>query len=552
MRTWSFAAALFWCGAMAWGADKPNVVLMLTDNQSYFELSCHGHKTIQTPRIDALAKQSVDFVNFHAPPYCSPSRGLLMTGRYAMRSGIHNTIGGRSILHKDEVTIADRLRKAGYRTGVFGKWHLGFSFPYMPRHRGFDVSFVHGGGGIGQMEDYFGNSHIDATYWRNGKTEPSKGFSSDILFNEGLKFIEANKDRPFFAFISTPATHSPWQSHPGALKKLKARGVTKGPLSLYSMVENIDQNVGRVLDKLDALKLTEKTIVIFASDQGMTDRGAPESRVKGRRKSDRDGYDERHHVFCMIKYPPLTQRPHQSTAIVGMVDMVPTLVDLAGIGKVDGLDGRSLRLLLAGAEKWEDDRELIVQCPRGRNRKKWGNAAVKTQRWRLVGGDRLYDIAVDRGESTNVAADHPDVVKRLTASYEKFWASLPSEKDTLPRHIIGANPTRLNGMDWYQGASPWNKGAFRGKSSGVWAVDVEQDGKYRFELRHYPREANKPHGATGAVVRVGDVEAIGKISPDHAVVEISLKKGNHDLTATLGDGKKKWGALFVYISRIGD
>jgi len=113
MRMWSFAVALLWCGAMVWGADKPNVVLILTDNQSYFELSCHGHKTIQTPRIDALAKQSVDFVNFHAPPYCSPSRGLLMTGRYAMRSGIHNTIGGRSILHKDEVTIADRLRKAG-------------------------------------------------------------------------------------------------------------------------------------------------------------------------------------------------------------------------------------------------------------------------------------------------------------------------------------------------------------------------------------------------------------------------------------------------------
>jgi len=173
----------------------------------------------------------------------------------------------------------------------------------MPRHRGFDVTFVHGGGGIGQMEDYFGNSHIDASYWRNGKIEPSKGFSSDVLFNEGLKFIEANKDRPFFAFISTPATHSPWQSHPGALEKLKQRGVTKGPLSLYSMVENIDQNVGRVLDKLDALKLTEKTIVIFATDQGMTDRGAPMSRVKGRRKSDRDGYDERHHVFCMIKYP---------------------------------------------------------------------------------------------------------------------------------------------------------------------------------------------------------------------------------------------------------
>jgi len=171
-----------------------------------------------------------------------------------------------------------------------------------------------------------------------------------------------------------------------------------------------------------------------------------------------------------------------------------------------------------------------------------------------VGGDRLYDIAADRGESTNVAADHPDVVKRLAASYEQFWASLPSEKDTLPRHIIGANATRLNGMDWYQGASPWNKGAFRGKSSGVWAVEVQKSGKYRFELRHYPREANKPHGATDAAVRVGQTEvAVNVTDPNQAVVEVDLKPGFYDLAATFGGGKKKsWGALFVYVSRVGD
>ncbi len=533
-------------------SEQPNVVLMLTDNQSFFELSCHGHSTIKTPRIDKLATESVDFINFHAPPYCSPSRGALLTGRYAIRHGIHNTIGGRSILHKDEVTLADRLRKAGYKTGVFGKWHLGFSYPYMPRHRGFDVSFVHGGGGIGQMEDYYGNNHIDATYWRNGKTEPSKGYSTDVLFSEGLKFIEANKDRPFFAFISTPATHSPWQAHPQALERLKKRGVTDKRISLYSMVENIDENVGRVLDKLDELKLTEKTIIILASDQGMTDRGAPESRVKTRRSQHRDAYDERHHVFCMIKYLPLTKRPHRSGALGGMVDLVPTILDLTGVAGAEGMDGRTLSPILKGAEQWADDRLLIVQCPRGRERKKWHNAAVKTQRWRFIGGTKLFDASVDGSLSVDVSSKHPEVVQRLTRHYEKLWNSLPTVEENLSRHLIGPHPTRLMGMDWYQGAHPWHKGHYKQKGTGLWAVEVEKDGRYRFELRHFPREANQAHGAIEASVKLGKTQKTVKdLNPNYAVIELDLKKGKYDLEATFKakQGKKKsWTPLFVYVS----
>ncbi len=530
--------------------QRPNIVLILTDNQSYFELGCHGHQFVNTPRIDALANQGVDFVNFHAPPYCSPSRGVLMTGRYAMRSGIHDTIGGRSILHKNEVTIAERLKKAGYSTGIFGKWHLGFSYPYLPHQRGFDISFIHGGGGIGHMEDYFGNTHLNAWYWRNGKAEPSQGFSSDVLFNEGLKFIEAHKDRPFFAFISTPATHSPWQAHPEKLEQIKARDATEGPLALYSMIENIDDNVGRVLDRLDALGLSKNTLVIFATDQGMTDRGAETSRVTKQRASDRDAYDERHHAFCMMRYPPLTTRPHQSSALVGMVDMVPTLLDIAGVNQVAGLDGRSLRPLLVGEEKWVDDRELIVQCPRGRKSKKWGNAVVKTQRWRLVGGDRLYDIVADWGETTNVAAQHPEVVSRLTAAYDIFWNSLPSEQDSLSRHIIGIHATQLNGTDWYQGDRPWNASAFKEYQNGKWAVTVERDGIYTVECRHYPREADKAMQASWAKLQIGEmaVEKAVATTATHVTFEIELKAGDYDMQTIMTTDKSPQGALFVYIS----
>ena len=226
-----------------------NVLLILTDNQAYNELSFKGHPVVQTPHIDKLSKESVDFTNFHAPAYCSPSRAALLTGRHPLRYGIHNPIGGVSILHKREKTLGDFFKEAGYKTAIFGKWHLGMSYPYAPRFRGFDESFIHGGGGIGQLEDAHGNTHIDASYWHNGKIVASEGYSSDILFNNAIKYIEKNKDKPFFCFISTPATHAPYQEHPKAAKRIRARGITTGNIALYSMIENIDDCVGRILKK---------------------------------------------------------------------------------------------------------------------------------------------------------------------------------------------------------------------------------------------------------------------------------------------------------------
>jgi arylsulfatase A-like enzyme len=527
-------------------AAPPNVVLILTDNQSYFELGCHGHDTVKTPNIDALAKQSIDFTNFHAPPYCSPSRGLLMTGRYALRHGIHNTIGGVSILHKDEVTIADHLSAAGYATGIFGKWHLGTSYPYSPEHRGFQETFVHGGGGIGQLEDYFGNDHLDATYWHNGQPVKSKGFSSDVLFDHGRKFIEKNKGKPFFCFISTPATHKPWQAHPQVADRIKARDGDVN-LPLNSMIENIDDNVGKVLEQLDQLKLTNNTLVIVATDQGMRARGKPANAPLPPGVAPAD---DRHHVFCMMRYPPLTTTPGANTALTAMADVPATILDLCGLKLPEGLDGRSLRPLLTGAKRWADDRELIIQCPRSRTRSKWKNAALKTQRWRLV-ADRLYDVEGDA--KTNVADQFPEVVSRLNNSYDNFWNSLPDEKVILSRHPVGSPEvaeTRLNCMDWYQGASPWNRGAFRGHHKGIWAVEVVRDGRYRFELRRFPREANQPIGASKATVKIGGASASIDLAANalHATIELQLKKGVYDLETTFSGGKKPSSAYFAYVS----
>lgn len=567
IQTVKFPMVVFLIGlslaSYAQAADRPNVLLVLTDNQSLYELSCHGHSQLETPNIDLFASQSIDFMNFHAQPFCSPSRAELLTGRYALRSGVHNTVGGVSILRAGEATLANYLNGAGYRTAIFGKWHLGITFPYHPSQRGFEQVFIHGGGGIGQMEDYFGNNHVDATWDHNGVMEKSEGFSTDVLFQQAASFIHSSKDSPFFCFISTPATHTPYQYEPKARRRLMERGViaSEADLKLFSMIENIDDNFGQLMEKLEQWNLKENTIVILATDQGVQDRGAREPRFSGKRKIHNVGYDEKHAVFCMMRYPPMVQS-RQSQALAGMIDITPTVLDLCGIPGPSSMDGRSLRPLLNGEEDWKDDRKLIIQCPRSRYREKWKNGSVKTRQWRLVGGNELYDIAKDRSQLENVAAQFPDVVSALSDEYERFWASLPPASELLSRHPLGlleAPEVRLVCMDWYRGGSPWHQlHLTRAKSNGVWPVDIERDGRYRFELRWYPRESPRPIGAITSSVRVGSTYVQKDMSPkaDRAVMELNLKKGSYDLETAFqlppeSNQKESWGAYFVYVSYLG-
>ncbi|MEM1297596.1 MAG: sulfatase-like hydrolase/transferase, partial [Verrucomicrobiota bacterium] len=416
---------------------------------------------------------------------------------------------------------------------------------HLPEHRGFEETFIHGGGGIGQMEDYYGNDHLDDSYWHNGNVVKTAGFSSDVLFDHAMAFIDKHQKKPFFCFVSTPATHKPWKSHPEVAKRITERDGNVKDLSLLSMIENIDDNVGRALKQLDELGLSDKTLVIFATDQGMRNRGAPANSPENPRSK---SFDERHHVFCMMRYPPVTQSPRRNDALTGMVDMAPTILDLCELPIPQNLDGRSLKPLLAGKARWSDDRELIVQCPRSRERKKWNNTVVKTQRWRLIDGDKLYDL--ENGDA-EVSSSHPEVLTQLNASYDAFWNSLPEPQEILSRHLLGIEDTRLNGMDWYQGASPWGGGHMNRKSSGIWAVEVAKDARYRFELRRYPREASKAIGASQAALKIGDRTAQTDLSltDDQAVIELNLEAGSYDLEATFSDtDDATWGAYFLYVS----
>jgi arylsulfatase A-like enzyme len=548
---WLLATLLCFANALKLTAsDKPNVVFILSDNQSYYEMSCHDHADIKTPHIDRLASQSMEFSNFHAPPFCSPSRAVILTGRYAMRSGVFTTIAGRSILHKDEKILPQFLKPNGYHSAIFGKWHLGFSYPYRPKDRGFDEVFVHGGGGVGQMEDYFGNSLFNTTFIHNGKVSPSKGYCTDVLFDRAMDYVEAKhkKKKPFFCFVSTPVTHAPHNGPKEVVAQLKADGI-QGNLQLYAQVQNLDANIGRMMKKIKELGLAENTIMIYASDQGMNDRGAPHGdNRKGL------GYDPAHHVPFMIRLPGA--KPKVIPRLAGMIDFFPTILDLCGIKSPDNIDGISLKPLLLQKKGYPDDRTLIIQCPRSRQATKWKNSAVKTDRWRLVNGEKLYDITNDPRQNSDVAQKNPEVVNQLRNAYETYWADLPDQSTTLSRHLLGhpdcLDEIALNGMDWYRGASPWNSGAYKRPPNGAWAVTLYEKGSYQFECRLFPKAANKPAGASGAEIRIGDhiVKTDLEEGDKKATFELSLESGDYDLEASFSNGKKRFGALWVYVKKL--
>jgi len=548
---WLFATLLCFTNALNLTAsDKLNVVFILSDNQSYYEMSCHRHADIKTPNIDRLAGQSVEFTNFHAPPYCSPSRAVILTGRYAMRSGVFTTIAGRSILHKDEKTLPQFLKPNGYHSAIFGKWHLGFSYPYRPKDRGFDEVFVHGGGGVGQMEDYYGNSLFNTTFIHNGKVSPSKGYCTDVLFDRAMEYVEDKHKakQPFFCFVSTPVTHSPHHGPKELVAQLKTKGI-QGNVQLYAQVQNLDTNIGRMMKKIDDLGLAQNTILVYASDQGMNDRGAPHGdNRKGL------GYDPAHHVPFMIRLPGA--KPKVITRLAGMIDFFPTILDLCGIKRPDNADGISLKPLLLDKKGYPEDRTLIIQCPRSRQASKWKNSAVKTDRWRLVNGEKLYDVTIDPRQNTDVAQKNPEVVNQLRNAYEPYWADLPDQASTLSRHLLGhpdcLDEIALNGMDWYRGGSPWNSGAYNRPSSGAWAVTVSEKGRYQFECRRFPRAADKLVGASKAEIQIGEHTVKIDLSEEakKAFFELILETGDYDLEASFSNGKKRFGALWVYVKKL--
>ena len=398
-----------------------------------------------------------------------------------MKNGVTHTILERERMALDAATLPEVLKTAGYTSGIFGKWHLGDEEPYQPHNRGFDESFIHGAGGIGQAyncscADVPGNKYVNPTVRHNGSFVKTHGFCTDVFFSAALDWIGRVKDAeaPFFAYISTNAPHGPFIAPRKNSKRFSKLGFGKDQAGFYGMIENIDENVGRLMDKLESWGLLDNTVVIFMSDNGMTGRGAGRldrplgksklvpynAGMKGLKCSADEG-GVRVPFFVYWKGRICSGR--EIDRIAAHIDVMPTLAALAGAKQPrKQVEGRNLLPLIENPSAQWPDRFLFTHQGRwktGENpdKYKWKNFAVRNQQFRLVGNDSLFDMRNDPGQKENIIGRHPELVKKMRAAYDEWWESTrplmvnenaPMSK-TKPFHELYKRQMQTKGVpDW--------------------------------------------------------------------------------------------------------
>jgi len=579
---------------------QPNVILVMTDDQGYGDICANGSPYLKTPNLDQLYKESTRLTNFHTDPCCSPTRAALMTGQYSARSGVWHTTGGRSMLDQNKITMADVFKFNGYKTGIFGKWHLGESYPFRPQDRGFEESVVLSGGVVGSSSDYWGNDYFDDTYLHNGKPQKYEGYCDKIWFDEAISFIRKNKQQPFFCYLPTNIPHEPLRvDEKYSAPYREANNVSDRLANYYGMIAEFDEELGRLMKEIRLLGLEENTIVVFMSDNGpcpwfggvkLNNEGfLVEGYSAGMRGGKIWGYDNAHRVPCFIRWPAGNiQQGKDLNDLTAHFDLLPTFIEACGLKNPthEKFDGISLLPILTNQKIKSPDRTIIVQNQRVDFPVKYKEYQVLTDRWRLVNSYmkelenmeefnkgktetkaplffmkedqyELYDILADPGEKNNLASQFPDVVKQLNHNYEDWWFSVSKNFDQYNDIIIGsakANPTLLDGQ------SAHVKGNLK-----VWAVEVDKDGKYKIEIARWPKEANKSisenkMGKTvftlnKASLQVGNI--LNEIDVDDtnktATFYIDLKAGKTSLQAffNTATAKQKVNAEYIYVERIG-
>ncbi len=564
-----FGVFLGACSPKTHKAQKPNVILVMTDDQGYGDLSCHGNTILKTPNIDGLHDEAIRFTDFHVSPFCTPTRAALMTGNNPGYTGAYRTSSGRTMMHPDEKTVANLFADAGYATGMVGKWHLGDNAPHRPQDRGFQDVLWHRCGGIGQASDYWGNDYFDDTYERNGVFEKFEGYCTDVWFREGTRFVEKNKEKPFFLYLALNAPHGPYRVPPEWATPYEGNEQVANP-NFYGMIANVDYNIGILRNRLKELGLEENTILIFMTDNG-TSAGAKFNGLDseplvgynaGMRGKKSSVYDGGHRVPFFIYWPKggLTGGKDIET-LAAHIDVLPTLADLCGIPvSADyDLDGISLKPLLEGkSEQWEREHH-VVQYHGGAYGKALppgplAYSTVLTERWRLVNSDGqfLYDIQSDPAQRNDLSAQQPEVVEQLRELYDQFWARV-SPRLTTVRIDLG-NPaqkrTVLCSQDWHMetGNPPWNFVSISKlpRVTGPWMVDVKKAGKYRITLRQFPEEADKVVEAVHAKVQIAGQEAERPVTSGSkgVIFEMELPAGPTELVTYLYDSEGNPGGAY--------
>ena len=492
------ACGLF-CGAAARAGSRPNVLLIMTDDQGYSDMSCHGHPILQTPHLDKLSAQSVRLTDFHVDTFCAPTRAALMTGRISHRTGATATYSQRNYLRLDETLMPEFFKASGYRTAIFGKWHLGDNYPYRPMDRGFNEWLGLGNGGLGIADDLWDNDRMNDRFWHNGEIVSRPGFSTDVYFDSAMAFMTSCKKsgKPFFTYLATNVPHRDNNVPPSWMAPFLEQGCNRDQAAYYAGITRVDWNLGRMMAFLDEEGLSKDTILIFMTDNGtiipLREPNSLIDKVSGMKGMKGSIYEGGHRVPCFIRGPErLLGSPRDIEAFTAHVDLLPTFKALCGLQAPEGkhlpLDGRSWVPLLTGDGTWRD-RTLFLHHQNGwRGPKKSTEALVMTSRWRLLfnkpGEHELYRIKEDPSQLRDVSADHPEVVASLKTAYDTFWESLGHDRPLGRPHLSKHATIKLT--------SGWQRQIRQGSgASGRWLLAVDDAGTYRFEVRRWPREAGR-------------------------------------------------------------
>ena len=564
--------------AMASVDHRPNIILILTDDQGHGDVGFNHNPKIRTPNMDRLAHEGVHFERFHVNPVCSPTRASLITGRYYYRTGVVDTYLGRSMMFPDEVTIAQMLAANGYHTGIFGKWHLGDNYPLRAMDKGFHESLVLNGGGLAQPGDAPFEVHPDGAYFdpwlrHNGAWVRKKGYITDVLTDAALDFIGETSRQPFFIYLPYNAPHTPLQVPEKYVAHylqadLKVPQTGGHPVHkfdrettarVYAMVECIDDNIGRVLARLDQLKLADNTIVMFLTDNGPQQPRYNSGMLDLKGNTHEGGV----RVPFFVRWPGHFQAGRAVDQLAAHIDVVPTILDLCRVRKPAQvkLDGLSLLPLLQGdAANWPD-RTLYIQWHRGDAPELNRACAALSQHYKLVqpqGAFRptglgqeafeLYNYATDPLEMDNIASKNPEIVAQMRRGYEAWFKDVTGARDYTvpPRIYLGAPQQKevlLTRQDWRGPDASWSP-----QGIGYWFVDVRRAGGYAVTLRFAKTDQPTIAKFTLGSVKVQQAVAAGETSV--VLPKLHLPPGPATLEAVLESGSSQVGMQYVEVKSL--
>ena len=556
---------------------RPNILLIMTDDQGIGDLQIKGNTVLKTPNMDAIARDGAEFKQFIVNFNCSPTRASMLTGRDNYRTGVVGVTETSPLMKANEVTLAKVLADAGYRTGLFGKWHLGDTYPMRPSDKGFQETLIHKGGGIGQASDPPGNSYFNPILYQNNEKKVFQGYCDDIFADATLNFIEKNKEKPFFAFYATNLPHFPLTVSDQWADPFRKQGLHELNARTYGMIANIDANIGRLLAKLKELGLEENTIVVFMSDNGPRTKRTKNDLYPDRYNMNLRGtktsvYDNGIRSPFFIKWPAQITKGTKYTNLAAHIDVMPTLLEACDVmvPKSLKLDGLSLMPLLSGRTDKLPEREIFIQGHAGSEPFKYVHFTVRGQRYKLIAPNddpygnitrpsdveikkiisslELYDIEQDSSEINNIAKQHPDIVKKMLTNYENWFDQVIRDRGTdWPQRIyLGTKfqkNVQLSRFDW---GGPQSFGNHPEKY-GYWEV-FSTAGRYRVTLKF--KEFAKPGKASLKYLGLEKSLPIAKGNSTVVFEDIQLPEGPGRFEAFLQTDAQKIGVQYVDVERI--